>query len=163
VLLQVSFFPNIVPGHFFPDLALIIILFWTIENGFEETWKWAVLAGLLVDLANFWSVGTNVFSFVFTAYVINSFAKRFLVTQTVFRFLILAAFIILGTVINGILVILAAKIANKETLDFGPLFFNADIFFKIFCNLGTFLLIYAPLMKLKKISRTLDSRLKSFA
>jgi rod shape-determining protein MreD len=162
VLLQVSFFPNVIPHRFFPDIALIIILFWTVERGFEETWKWAILAGLMVDLAYFWPVGASIFSFVFIAYVINSFTKRFLVTQTIFRFLILVAFIILGTASNDILAVSAVKFAKKETLDFVPLFFNTDIFLKIFCNLGIFLLIYVPLVKLEKFFSSLDSRLKSF-
>ncbi|OGI16293.1 MAG: rod shape-determining protein MreD [Candidatus Moranbacteria bacterium RBG_19FT_COMBO_42_6] len=162
VLLQISFFPNLIPIRVFPDVALIIILFWTVRRGFEETWKWAIFAGLMVDLAYFWPVGTSVFSFVLIAYLVNSLAKRFLVTQTVFRFLILLAFVVLGTIFNSILLILAVKLARREAADLNMLFFNSDIIFKILYNFGIFSFIYAPLGKLEKFSISLDSRLKSF-
>ena len=162
VLLQVSFFPNIIPRQIFPDIALIIILFWTVERGFEETWKWTILTGLMIDLAYFWPIGASVFSFVFTAYVINSLTKRFLVNQTIFRFLILVAFIIFGTILNDMITISAVKFARREMFDFNMLFLNFDIFLKIFCNLGMFLLIYVPLVKLEKFFGSLDLRLKSF-
>lgn len=161
VMLQVSFFTNLIPLGVFPDIALIIILFWSIRVGFDETWKWAILAGVMVDLAFFWPVGASVFSFVFAAYIVNSLAKRFLVTQTVFRFLVLSAFIILGTIFNSLLVVLAVKFARREALDFSLLFFNADIFLKMFYNLVIFSLIYVPLKKLEKFSVSLDARLKS--
>lgn len=161
VMLQVSFFTNLIPIGVFPDIALIIILFWSIRVGFDETWKWAILAGVMVDLAFFWPVGASVFSFVFAAYIVNSLAKRFLVAQTVFRFLVLSAFIISGTIINSLLVVLAVKFARREALDFSLLFFNTDIFLKTFYNLVIFSLIYVPLKKLEKFSVSLDTRLKS--
>ena len=97
VWLQISFFPNLTPLGVFPDVALILILFWTAQSGFEEIWKWALIAGLMIDLAYFFPVGVSIFSFILIAYVINFLAKRFLVSGTVFRFFILASFIIFGT------------------------------------------------------------------
>jgi len=162
VLLQVSFFPNLIPARIFPDIVLTIILFWTVRRGFDETWKWAILAGLMVDLAYFWPVGTSIFSFVLIAYLVNSLAKRFLVTQTVFRFLILLVFIFLGTIFNGILLLLAVKLASREAADLNMLFLNTDIIFKILYNFAIFSLIYLPLGRLEKFSALLDSRQKSF-
>jgi rod shape-determining protein MreD len=161
VMLQISFFTNLIPIGVFPDIALIIILFWSMRAGFDETWKWAILAGAMVDLTYFWPVGTSVFSFVFAAYIVNSLAKRFLVAQSAFRFLILSAFIISGTILNSILVVLAVKFARREAIDFIPLFFNTDILLKTFYNLIIFSLIYVPLGKLEKFSSSLDLRLKS--
>lgn len=129
--------------------------------GFDETWKWAILAGVMVDLAYFRPVGASVFAFVFCAYVVNSLTKRFLVTQTASRFLVLSAFIISGTILNSLLAVLAVKFSRREPVDLGLLFFNGDIFLKTFYNLIIFSLIYVPLRKLEKFSVSLDARLKS--
>jgi rod shape-determining protein MreD len=161
VMLQVSFFTNLIPLKVFPDIALIIILFWSMRSGFDETWKWAILAGLMVDLAYFWPVGTSAFAFVFSAYIVNSLAKRFLVSQTAFRFLTLSAFIVSGTIINGILAVLAVKFARREALDLSSLFFNTEIIAKTFYNLAIFSLVYMPLRKLEKFSASIDSCFKS--
>lgn len=161
VMLQISFFPNLITAQVFPDVALVIILFWTVERGFEEMWKWAIVAGFLSDLAYFWPIGISVFSFVFVTYVVNSLVKRFSVTQAGFRFFILLAFVALGTVLNDILIIVALKFSRQEASSLNLLLFNWDIIFKIFYNIAIFVLLYVPLSRLEKKFFSFDSRLKS--
>ncbi|HEX7586320.1 MAG TPA: rod shape-determining protein MreD [Patescibacteria group bacterium] len=163
VLLQISFFPNLIPSPVFPDVALVIILFWTVERGFEEMWKWAIVAGLLSDLAYFWPVGISVFSFVFVAYAVNSLVKRFSVTQAGFRFVILLAFVILGTFLNNTLVVVALKFSRQEASNLNLLLFNWDILLKILYNIAIFFLLYVPLSRLEKKFFSFDSRLKSLS
>jgi cell shape-determining protein MreD len=108
-------------------------------SGFEETWKWTVIAGLMVDLAYFFPVGANIFSFVLAAYIINFLARRFLVSGTVFRFFILAGFIIFGTFLNELFIYAIMKFIGKDIIIGNALFFINNILLKMLYNFEKFL------------------------
>jgi rod shape-determining protein MreD len=150
VLLQAYFFPNLSGLGIFPDVALIIILFWTVSSGFEGSWKWAALAGLLADLAYFWPIGAGIFSFTASAYLANSLAKRFLVQQTFFRFLTLSGIIAAGTLSSEILAQSIIRLAGGGFADLRPMDSIFSALAKMAYNLAIFALLYAPLAKLKK-------------
>jgi rod shape-determining protein MreD len=158
ILLQTAFFPNLIPFDVFPDVALIVILFWTIQSGFEETWKWATMAGLIVDLAYFLPVGTSIFSFVLVAYIINFLAKRFLVSGTVFRFFILASLVIFGTFLNEIFIYAIMALVGKDIIAGNSLLLMNNFLLKILYNFIIFTAAYIPLKRLEKFLSSLRLR-----
>ncbi|MEK7598791.1 MAG: rod shape-determining protein MreD [Patescibacteria group bacterium] len=160
IMLQVSFLPNILPSGVFPDVALIIVIFWAARSGFNATWPWAILGGLMLDFIYFWPIGTNVFSFVAIVFGASYLAKRFLVADNLSRFFIMVALVISGTVLNESLTSILMKSALGETVNFQTLFFNTDLLLKIIYNLLIFMAIYVPLLKLEKFIAALNLRLK---
>lgn len=160
VLLQTSFFPNLMSLDIFPDVALILILFWTMQFGFEETWKWAAIAGLMIDLAYFFPVGASIFSFVLIAYIISFLARRFLVSGTVFKFFTLASFIVFGTFLNELFIYTIMKLAGKDIMVGNLLFFANNILLKMLYNFIVFAAVYVPLRNLEKFLFSLRSRAK---
>jgi len=160
VLLQISFFPNIVAQGASPNLILVIIIFWATRLSFDKIWPWAALAGLMSDLAYFWPVGISIASFVFIAYGANYLARRFLVAQNPSRFFILAGILILGSVFNDFLTSMLLKIFSHEAVNFKILFFNAKFGIKILYDLLLFAIIYIPFLRLEKYTAMDNSQLK---
>jgi rod shape-determining protein MreD len=161
VMLQVSFFPNILIPKIFPDVALITIIFWAARSGFEKAWPWAIIAGLMLDFAYFWPVGTNVFSFALVAYGASHLSRRFLVADNFSRFFTMAAILVLVVAIHNFLAPAIVEIARRDRISLGALILNADFVFKIIYDLIIFALAYVPLARLEKFTASLDSRPKS--
>jgi len=153
VIAQISFFPNFFSSGSIPDGALVIIIIWIARADFNSVFKWAVLGGLMLDIASFQPVGLNVFSFVTVAFIVNSLSKRFLVPQFAWKFFMLVIMIIIGTIINQIIIISLLKgfvYLNDLPWD-GLIFFKWDLLLKPAYNLGIFAVLYGPLRKLDKI------------
>jgi len=159
-ILQVSFFPNILPPGIFPDIVLIMAIFWAARSGFDVAWPWAIFGGLMLDFIYFWPIGTNIFSFVAIVFGASYLAKRFLVADNLSRFFFLAAMVILGTVLNRGLTNILAQSALGEIGNLRTLLFNSDLFLKIIYNLLIFTAIYTPLLKLEIFLATINIRLK---
>ncbi|MFZ2192923.1 MAG: rod shape-determining protein MreD [Candidatus Moraniibacteriota bacterium] len=100
-ILQVAVFSNLLFLGIGPNALLILIIFWTIHEGFEEALPKIVLAGLISDLVSFYPVGLSVISFSLVAFLGNSFSKRFLVTTRNWRLATSILLIIVSTLING--------------------------------------------------------------
>lgn len=150
VLLQISFLPNVVIQGAYPDLVLVIIIFWATQLSFDKVWPWASLAGLMLDFAYFWPIGINIAALVFIAYGANYLARRFLVVQSPSKFFILAGILILGAIFNNFITSILLKISTHEAINFKIAFFNAQFGMKILYDLLLFAIIYVPLLKLEK-------------
>lgn len=95
--------------HFFgtgmvPNLVLIVVVYWTIRAGFEENWKKAVLAGLILDLAYGWAIGINILSLSVVSFLVGSLSKRFSVSQRGWGFIMTIGLVGLGALVNSIIV-----------------------------------------------------------
>ncbi|HPN96911.1 MAG TPA: rod shape-determining protein MreD [Candidatus Moranbacteria bacterium] len=154
VILQSSFLPIFFPPETIPDLALILIIIWTIRNGFEKTVGRSILAGFMLDLVYFWPVGISIITFVTISFITSFLAKRFLISQRSWRLFIIVCFVVLGTLINQTILVVFAKILTylKEETLFSP-FFGISSFFKIVSNIVLLFIIYLPI---KKIESFLD-------
>jgi rod shape-determining protein MreD len=160
VMLQVSFFPNILVPKIFPDVALIAVIFWAARSGFEKAWPWAVIGGLMLDFAYFWPVGTNVFSITLMAYGASHIARRFLVADNFSRFFTMAAILVLAAAIHNALATAIIEIVRRDGVSFRTLILNADFVFKIIYDLVIFAAAYVPLAKLEKFTARYASQSK---
>ena len=77
IVLQVSSVPLFFKSDWPVDIVLMLVLAWTLIDGFDAFLKWAVFAGLLYDLATFSAVGLHVIIFALLAYSVSFFSKRF--------------------------------------------------------------------------------------
>lgn len=152
-IVQVSFLPIFFTGRSVPDVTLIIIMVWIARADFNSVLKWAILGGLMADIASFQPVGLNVFSFVAVAFIINSLSKRFLVPQFAWKFFMLIILVLVGTTVNQAIIGFAAGIDGQPSGLFRhiPEFFGQGFFLKLLYNLGVFAILYWPLKKLDKI------------
>jgi len=123
------------------------------RRGFGEVWKMAIAAGLLMDIFSFFPVGTNIASFTFVVLVSSFLARRFLVTQTLWRFFILIFLAALGTALNDLAIssLIEASRIFSEPAGAGVNFWSNDILVKMLNNSILFAIIYWPLLKFEKL------------
>ncbi len=160
VVLQASFLPNIFPVNFVPDITLIFIIIWTARIDFNSVLKWAILGGLMMDLASFHPVGISIFSFVAVAFVVNSLSKRFLVPHFGWKFAVLVVIVFLATIINQIITGFLVKIfAEGNVRESVHSIFDNRLLWKPFYNLLMFAIIYWPIRRLEKMFSSQGQRI----
>lgn len=152
-IMQTSFLSNFFPANMTPDVVLILVIIWTAKTNFNSILVTAIFAGLVVDFFSFGVVGSNIFSFVAVAFVVDSLYKRFLVPQSGRKFFILTVAIVLGAMVNYVIVAIFAEITRSLT-DFSWHnlgLFKQTIILKPLYNLIVFIALYWPLKKADKI------------
>lgn len=146
-------FQTTVMGNLFssgiPNLLLVMIIFWTAEMRFENTWKQAVFFGTVLDILQLMPVGSNIFAMLMVAFVVSSIAKRFLVAHGGYKIVMIAILTALGTICYDSSLFMASKISELTSGVSSFLFAPGEILAKILNNLLVFALIYIPLKKIE--------------
>lgn len=81
IIFQISFMPLFFSSNNVPDFVLVCFVSFSIIFGFQSTWIWAIVIGLLLDFFSFEKVGSNVISFILSCYVVSFFSKRVLLGE----------------------------------------------------------------------------------
>lgn len=145
----VSLSGGIFPPGVFPDLLLVLSIFWVIYFGTKRKIGWILMAGFFLDLATGGPLGKNIFLLALIAYLTSYFSGKLLLYGESGKFFLTMAFIAAGTLINEILGRMITLFILKD--GFQPAFLmGGEIFLKIFFNLAFFMLIYFPIIKLEK-------------
>jgi len=151
VVFQSSVFSNFFSIGRIPNLALIVIIFWSTRMGFKKTWKYAFGAGIFSDIFYFYPLGVNVFSFLLISFISNFLAKRFLTVNLLRKFFILIL-IVGGVFLYDLLNLFSMEIFafwNKmEKISFNII--SISELWKIFWSLLVFFIFYFPLKKFEK-------------
>lgn len=95
---QVSIFPNFSLFETVPDIVLVAVIIWTVQEGFEKALPRTILSGIILDMFSFWPIGFNVISFVAVSFLIDFLSRRFLISLRAWRILVMSIFVIIGTV-----------------------------------------------------------------
>ena len=157
VIAQISIFSNFFPAGTAPDIALLIIIIWTIRAGFDAVLKWAIIGGLFLDMLSFWPIGISIFSFVAVAFGTNSLGKRFLTAQFAWKFLIFSVIVAAATVLNYAIILVLMKFSadpasfSRSVISYAELMLRKEMGLKILYNLMMFSVMYWPVNKLDKI------------
>lgn len=146
VIFQKSFVPLFFSGSYLPDAVLMLVLTWTIIDGFEEFLWWAVFAGFLCDLFFYTQIGMHIIIFVFTVYFVSFFSRRFLVEISTNGIFLIFFFIIVVTFFSIIISFFALSLNSESWYEIAKYFSNPkDIFFELlfngFFSLGLFFII----------------------
>jgi rod shape-determining protein MreD len=153
-ILQISVFPNLFPSSMAPEIVLIIVIFWAVQEGFEKTWPKVVAAGFVLDLFYFLPIGFSIIALSFVAYGTGFVAKRFLVSQKNLGFLMALLLVMGGTFMNDLILFALVKILNslgtQKISSLATNIWEGKIFLRIAINLAVFIIIYWPLAKLEK-------------
>lgn len=146
---QVSLSGGIFPLGTFPDLLLVLTIFWVAYFGRKRKMVWILIAGLFLDLAMDGTVGKNIFLLTFIAYAISYISLKLLMPGELGKFFLTMAFIAAGTLINEILGRLLTLLMLNDGFRF-TLLMGGEVFLRIFFNLAFFMLIYFSIIKLEK-------------
>lgn len=110
LLLQTGAIPVLFGPKFMPDLLLMLVLAWTIRDGFSGFLSWIIFAGLAYDLLAYAPVGTHVLIFSLSAYMVSFFSRLFLVQIRGAGVLLLLSFVFLAMLFSRL------AIMSVETL-----------------------------------------------
>jgi cell shape-determining protein MreD len=89
-------FVSLVSGNLNINLIPLAVLAWVAIAGFEKIWPWIVTLGIFSDLFSFEKVGVNVISFIFLAYLMSFFSRRFLIEKKLAGMIVITFFIFAG-------------------------------------------------------------------
>lgn len=146
---QVSLSGGFFSSGTFPDLLLVLVIFWVAYFGRERKTFWIIAAGFFLDLAMGGIIGKNIFLLVFISYMVSYFHGKLLLYGEAGKFFLTMAFIVGGTIANEVVGRMIILFISKNAYDF-TLLAGGEIFLKIFFNLAFFMLIYFPIIKLEK-------------
>lgn len=156
VVFQISVLPIFSLGGIIPDLALVLVVLWVVQEGFDGAFSKVLTLSILVDLFNFHTVGMMTISFVLIAFGVSSFSKRFLVAHKTWRFSMLAVTVFAATLINNFFVVFLMRADNylrNSGIQYFPTLISKSIFEEAALNVVLMILIYFPL---KKVERFLE-------
>ncbi len=155
-ILQVAFLLNIFYWGIGPNILLLLVIFWTTQEGFESSMLKNISVGFIADLIFFSLVGMNVASFSLVAFLVGFISKRFLVVARNWRIFILAVTIILGTALNNLFlngIFSVTEYFGRSANSTAPVsFFSIILAKEIVLNILFFPLVY---FLLKKIQRSI--------
>jgi len=153
-IFQLAVFPNVFFWGLGPNILLLLVIFWTTQEGFEGAFFKNILAGFTLDLGTFQLAGTNVAAFVLVAFFISFISKRFLVIARNWRIFILSVTIIFSTLANNLFLnslFLVENYFGKAVVGSAPVpFFSVMLVKEIVLNILFFPLVYFFLKKLER-------------
>lgn len=154
-VIQTTIIPQFFPFGLAPNLILVMVIFWTVHDGFERMWPRILLSGFLLDLTYQWVIGLNIISLMVISFGTSYLAKRFLISQKFWRGIIIISLLVLGTIINGSLIYILVKsyaFIKKENIEtLLPVYDWKDWFILMFNNALLMVMAYWPLKKMGKV------------
>jgi len=164
-IFQLAVFSNFFFWNVGPNILLLLVIFWTVQEGFEKAFSKNILAGIVLDLATFSVVGMNVASLSLVAFFISYLSKRFLVVARNWRVFILILTIIFSTLANNLFLnslYLIASYFGKVAIGSAQVpFFSVILMKETALNILFFPSVYFLLKKIER-SGLLQVRKKIF-
>lgn len=149
-ILQLSFLPVISGKNISIDAMLMVILAWSVIDGFFSFLSWAIFLGIAYDLLSYSMVGTHALIFLLVVYFVSFFSRRFTMEPRGIGVVLFLLFILVATLAsNAIIAFVGAW--NLHTLrgfwqSFGG--FNAS-FMGLIANTVLFFIFFALIKKIK--------------
>lgn len=134
ITLQVSFVNFFKIKGIGPDLILIILLIWTIEKGFENSWPAVLIIGLIIDVLSGLPFGLVSLSLISVVFLIDWLKKKIFSQKGFWLVLIL---ITIGTIFHNLFLIIFGGLIQK-----GLVFNFYHLLIEIFYNLFIVILFY---------------------
>ena len=91
VIFQTSLLAPWFADYFCPDLLLVCVVSIVAIFGFQATWNWIALVGLIFDIFTYSRIGTHVIVFILSAYVISFVSRRFSIGERGLGLLLIVA------------------------------------------------------------------------
>jgi rod shape-determining protein MreD len=100
LIIQTSVVPLAASGRSALDAVLMLVLAWSIIDGFNAFLPWAIMAGILYDIIAFTPIGIHVLIFLFVVYMVSFFSKRMSVEAKGTGFVIIILFVVVSIFIS---------------------------------------------------------------
>lgn len=118
IFLQLSFLNLALRSDYVANLSILLVIAWVVTSGFEKTFKWIILLGLLNDIFFADKIGPNILFFTFFAYLVSFVSKRFIIERRFSGFLLVALFIVASSYLGNIFDIIFEGSFSLENIAF---------------------------------------------
>lgn len=151
MLVQVSFLPVIFEKNVVGDNVLMLILAWSILDGFGPFLAWSIFAGILYDLVSFSTIGTHALIFLLVVYFVSFFSRRFSVEVRGSGVILLFIFVVVAALLSHAIVASAFALQMKSMVGYWKIFGSPGvILLQIICDLVFFAFWFNVIRGVKK-------------
>ncbi len=151
IIFQISLVPLFFVSSWPVDIVLMLILAWTLIDGFDDFLKWTIFIGIIYDLMTFSTVGLHVIVFVILSYIVSFFSKVFSV-EIKNTGIFLVALLVAVAVIGSRTAVLGYEFGiDFISVDFHNLGLTLKMFFSaVFYNLIIFFILFFAINKIER-------------
>ncbi len=133
IIFEISFLSNFFSQRRVPSLVLIFVIILSIQADSKNSWKWAILAGMLFDIMTAQLPGLHSFAFLAVNVPAGFISRRLITSNNAWNILIIVALFFFGTLLSDWLEIMLVKLeflfGEKKYLE-GLAIFDGEIFYR---------------------------------
>lgn len=107
-IIQASFMPFLKIFHVVPELALVVVIIWSILAGFKKSIFWALGFGIILDIFSGVNFGFFSISFLLVAFLTDFFVTTIFDKQDIFS---VGTLVFVLTIITNIALVLVNRIS----------------------------------------------------
>ena len=146
IILQTSFIPSFFSENLFPDIVLMLVLAWSIIDGFDDFISWIIIAGLIYDFLSFSVPGVHVIIFAAVAYMNSFFSRRFTFGFNLVGISLVAFFVFSATLISYGVDLLPILVEYNFRINLSNIL---NLVYTVSLNAAFFVLLYYSIKKIK--------------
>ena len=151
IIIQTSVMPVILNSSTTGDAVLMIVLAWSVLDGFSAFIGWAIVAGILYDLAAYSPIGEHAIIFLAVVYFVSFFSRRLSIEFKGIGWLLFFMFIVVATFLSKIIIALAMAWDLQTFHGYWQMFGNLkSITLQIIYNGILFFLLFFLLKRVKE-------------
>ncbi len=148
---QLSFLPVISDKETVANAVLMMILAWSVLDGFFAFLSWAIFFGIFYDIISYSTVGTHAFIFLAIVYFVSFFSRRFSMELRGVGMILFLLFIFVSTLASNAIIALtfAGKIGSLHGFwySFGS---PGVIIVELIYNTFFFIIFFVAIKKIKR-------------
>lgn len=150
-LLQMTFISVLAEGKPLVDGVLMMILAWSVLDGFFAFFNWAIVFGVYYDLITHAPVGEHALIFMVIVYFVSFFSRRFSLELKGVGLILFFGFIVFATFISHTIIAMILAIKLQAFGNYWQLFGGFDaLFLQILFNTAFFYFSFVTIKKIKK-------------
>jgi len=151
IIIQTSVLPVISSANTAGDAVLMAVLAWSVLDGFSAFIGWAIVAGILYDLATYSPVGEHVIIFLAVVYFVSFFSRRLSLELKGMGLVLFFIFIFVATFISSSIVALMTAWDARTLFGYWKMFSSpGSIALQVVHNVILFFLWFFFLKKTKE-------------
>ena len=151
IIIQTSIIPVVSSFNTAGDIVLMTVLAWSVLDGFSAFIGWAIVAGMLYDLAAYSPIGEHAIIFLAVVYFVSFFSRRLSLEFKGIGWLLFFMFIIVATFLSRSIIALAMAWDMQTFHGYWQMFGNLkSITLQVIYNGMLFFILFFLLRKSKE-------------
>jgi rod shape-determining protein MreD len=151
VIVQTSAVPVFISHAMIVDNVLMLVIAWSLIDGFAAFLGWTIVAGILYDVVSYTTVGTHVLVFLAVTYMVSFFSRRFSMDMKGAGLALILLFVALISFVSHGVLALSISGDVRSFHDFGSYFGSfPNVVLQTALNMLLFFVWFGMIRKIKK-------------